>query len=1007
MKKLYFSFVMAIMAALANGQGTNCSNAINLIPTNNLTYSANTSGGKEMWFKFTAGAPNVNIALKTKQFGINQEHTHEATLYSGSCGNLTEIKKDELPFVDYAEELSIDMNASGLIPGNNYFLKIDREAHLLPCDKSNCTANNSSNPALFDLAVQDINILVPLDFGLEKPPSAYSYEQNRGQLIDVNGNYVPDIKMYNSRMNPAIYLGDDKASFVWSKIDTIGSTQDTLHRVDMTLVGSNPKPQIFRTENISSQTNYFLAHTKKGVHNKESYGRIVAKEVYNKIDMQLSANNLGIKIYFTVQPGGNADNIVMKFDGATAVNVTANKGLEVITPLGILDFEAGHAYQINPGNQIIPMPWQAEFISLGGNKVKLDIRQYPQNMPLFIQIDRGHKTTPAPTANGNLDWSTYFGGTSFDIFNDVTTDNAGNVFVSGGTYSVNFPDTNAYQGNNAGSEDAVVIKFDQNGKLIWSTYLGGTGDEEAKAVEVNNNIGSIYITGFTRSNNFPLNSEGGLPFFDSLNNCLGPCSPQDIFITKFNPGGIIQWSTYFGGPDNGNGVDIPKDMAIDNKGNIYLVGKTNNQAPLYDPNILNPGIGSYWDDQAGGIIVKFNSLGRLRWSTKFGSTTPAPININGVETDSQDNVIITGVSGDSPDFPIIDSIGNAYIDSVAEGIYDAFIAKFDSLNRLRWSTYFGGNDIDIGNGISVDNNDNIFLTGETISDSIFPLKNPGSPAFFNQIYRGAGTQGAFLGDAFISKFSSQGEELSCFYLGGSANDQLLKSVSNNNGDVFFIGNTYSSDLSTSSTNLQNAFMQDNHADGTDREIDGFLFSLNDNQSLKWLTYFGGTVDTVIDPRPDYIISSSIFQNKLYIVGITFSAQYPAGPFPLVDLGNGAYFQDNWGVSFTTYDAFISRFDLFFAPVTSEIRELPDNKFTVFPNPFNNNISINVNSSKKNTVLVSFLDVTGRILQNGEYELTEGANQININYSFLTPGIYFLNIIDNNSTILSTKKLIKY
>lgn len=221
-----------MITAAANGQGTNCSNANNLIPTNNLTYATHISSGKEMWFKFTAGAPNVNIALKTKQFGNNAEHTHEATLYSGTCGNLSEIKKDELPFVDYAEELSIDMNASGLVPGNTYYLKIDREAHLLPCDKTNCTANNSSNPALFDVAIQNINILVPIDFSLEKPPAAFIYEQNRGQLIDVNGNYVPEIKMYNSNMNPAFYIGDDKVSFVWSKIDTSELTPDTLVRVN-------------------------------------------------------------------------------------------------------------------------------------------------------------------------------------------------------------------------------------------------------------------------------------------------------------------------------------------------------------------------------------------------------------------------------------------------------------------------------------------------------------------------------------------------------------------------------------------------------------------------------------------------------------------------------------------------------------------------------------------------------------------------------------------------------
>lgn len=752
--------------------------------------------------------------------------------------------------------------------------------------------------------------------------------------------------------------------------------------------------------------------TKRGVHSKESYGRIIAKEIYNKIDVQFSSNDLGAKIYFTVLPGGNANDIIMKFDGATSVNVTSDSSkLEIITPLGKLDFEAGHAYQINPGNQIVPMPWQAKFIKTAFNKVKLDIRNYAQNMPLFIQIDRGHKVSSTPSPNGNLDWSTYFGGTSFDIFNDITTDNSGNVFVTGGTYSTNFPDTNAYQGFNAGDEDAVIIKFDANGKLKWSTYLGGTGEDEAKAIEVNNTIGSIYTVGYSTSPNFPLNNEGGIPFFDSVNGCSGSCSPKDIFITKFNPGGIIQWSTYFGGDDNGFGFDVPNDMALDNKGNIYIVGKTNNQAPLWDPNILNPGIGSYWDDQAGDpIIIKFNSLGVLSWSTRFGSTTPVAMSIYGIETDSQDNVIITGTSAYSPDFPIVDSLGTAYLSSYAGGSYDAFIAKFDSINRLRWSTYFGGNDQDKGNNVSVNSNDDIFIIGETNSDSLFPLKNPGSPAFFNGAFNGNGNSGVILGDAFVAKFNSQGEELFCSYYGGSANEQGAKStINSNNGDLYIVGNTYSSDLPSTSTNLQNAFMQTNHADGTDRELDGFMVALNNDLSSKWFTYFGGTVDTIIDPRPDYILSNHIFQNKLYTVGITWSAQYPAGPFPLVDLGNGAYFQDNWGVSFTTYDAFISRFDLSFFPVTSEEKEFQDNYFTVFPNPFNNNISINVSSSEKNNILIYFMDMTGRVIQKDNYILHSGSNQITINYSFLPPGVYLLNIVDakSNSLPLSAKKIIKY
>lgn len=187
MKKFTLTIILAVYCACIMAQpGQTCATAININPSNSPSFTAHTSNTKEMWFKFTAGAPNVNVALKTNQFGLNSTHVHEMTLYSGSCGNLNPIATDELPFVNYAEKLAIDLNATGLIPGQNYFIKIDREAHSKTCDKANCTANNSANSSTFDLSVENINVLIPLDFNLEQAPAALSYETNRGQLIDVN-----------------------------------------------------------------------------------------------------------------------------------------------------------------------------------------------------------------------------------------------------------------------------------------------------------------------------------------------------------------------------------------------------------------------------------------------------------------------------------------------------------------------------------------------------------------------------------------------------------------------------------------------------------------------------------------------------------------------------------------------------------------------------------------------------------------------------------------------------
>jgi len=296
-----------------------CATAVNLTPSSTCNYTSHTTTGTEYWLKFVASSPTVNISLITVKFGINATHIHNLALYSGNCSASVLVADDELPFVADAKELAIDLDASGLIIGQTYYLKASRLATHTSCDKSGCTNNGSADPTVFDVCVQDINVIIPKDFGLEAPAISHTYTTNRGQLIDVNGNQRPEIKLYTINTNPQVYIAEDKVSFVFSKVDTIASTPDTLHRVDMALVGGNPT-KVFKTEQTTDITNYFLAHIPNGVVNNKSYSRAVCNEVYTNIDMQYYSNQDGIKYYFIVKPGGDPDDIVMKFDGANSIN---------------------------------------------------------------------------------------------------------------------------------------------------------------------------------------------------------------------------------------------------------------------------------------------------------------------------------------------------------------------------------------------------------------------------------------------------------------------------------------------------------------------------------------------------------------------------------------------------------------------------------------------------------------------------------------------------------------
>jgi hypothetical protein len=165
-----------------------------------------------------------------------------------------------------------------------------------------------------------------------------------------------------------------------------------------------------------------------------------------------------------------------------------------------------------------------------------------------------------------LAYSTYLGGSNYDFGSGIAVDGFGNAYVTGSTYSGNFPTTpGAFQRTPGGGGflDAFVAKLNAGGSaLVYSTYLGGSNDDEASAIAVDG-TGNAYVTGHTYSRDFPTTpgafqrSYGG--------------GPWDAFVARLNAGGsALVYSTYLGGNDWDEGFGI----AVDATGNAYVVGST-------------------------------------------------------------------------------------------------------------------------------------------------------------------------------------------------------------------------------------------------------------------------------------------------------------------------------------------------------------------------------------------------------------------------------------------------
>jgi hypothetical protein len=346
-----------------------------------------------------------------------------------------------------------------------------------------------------------------------------------------------------------------------------------------------------------------------------------------------------------------------------------------------------------------------------------------------------------------LVYSTYLGGSNLDQAMGIAVDGSGNAYLAGLTFSTDFPTTpGAYSRQcgtdgtcNSGVADAFVSELNASGSaLVYSTYLGGSNQDQGRAVAVDS-AGKIYLTGFTFSPDFPVTPNA----LDGSCGSDGHCNSgvADAFVSKLDPAqsgaASLVYSTYLGGSGTDNGLGI----AVDSAGKAYVTGLTTSTDFPTTPGAYATTCKScsagFNDAFVSKIDAQQSGPASLLYSTYLGGS--GNDQGNAIAVDAAGNAYVAGAT-DSTDFPTVDPAQAANA-----GATDAFVTEMAAAgNALVTSSYLGGAAIDVGLGIAVDKASNIYVTGQTYSNN-FPVVHSLPPP--NNMLQGAS-------DAFVAKIGA-------------------------------------------------------------------------------------------------------------------------------------------------------------------------------------------------------------------------------------------------------------
>lgn len=308
--------------------------------------------------------------------------------------------------------------------------------------------------------------------------------------------------------------------------------------IEISVLGQNTPALVEGLDPLPGTANFFIGDDPgRWISSVPTYGQIRYGNVLGGVDIIYYGTQGMLKRDILIAPGADPEKLKFQYSGQDSLSIDGAGNLVVKTATGTLLEAAPVCYQVIQGRQI---PVVCEYVLLGESTIGFDLGAYDATYPLVID----------PV----LDFSTYLGGYWDDQGYAVAVDSFGSAYVTGKTWSTDFPITwwhSVYNDTNIGGYDVFVTKFEPDGLLLnYSTYIGGYNDDSGQGIAVDS-AGNAYITGYTLSCNYP----AVRAFQPTINSGCGPCSDADAFVTVLTPNGDdLIYSSFLGG----NMTDHPR-----------------------------------------------------------------------------------------------------------------------------------------------------------------------------------------------------------------------------------------------------------------------------------------------------------------------------------------------------------------------------------------------------------------------------------------------------------------